>query len=393
MRILHINKYLYAKGGAEVYMLRTARQQAQAGHTVAVLGAGQPDALVGDVGVDAFSVPDVDYHSVPARQKPGTAARVLWNPEMARRVSAAAASFRPDVVHLHNYAHQLTSAILAPLRRSGARIVYTAHDYKLICPAYVASVDGADCFACSHKLTAKPVKVSCHHGSRPWSAVVIAEAAVTRRAQALPDVVVAPSAFMQQRVTDSWLGPDVSVTLVRNPVDSTQLRWKGDGDYLLYVGRLSREKGVDLLIEAAADLGTSLAVAGDGPERPRLESIARERGARVDFLGHVGSAQLDSLRTSCLAQIIPSTWPENAPLAALEAGAMGTPIVASRRGGLPELADQGAASVCIDEVTASGLSGALATLATLTPEPERFSEMHGWRTHLDALDRVYLGGA
>lgn len=389
MRILHINKFGYLKGGAEVYMARLANRQEAAGHEVAIL-AGSFDPAAVSPAVRGYSLEIPDYHELRGTiDRVRAASEVIWNPRAASQVQAVVEDFRPDVVHLHNYAHQLSAAIVPALKSARVRVVHTAHDYKLVCPAYVANVEGRDCFACSTRISPKLLSKNCHHDSKSWSAVVAVESAVVRHKRAVPDVILAPSKFMLDRLSESWLANDSDLRLAINPSDWDGSEWRGSGDYLLFVGRLSREKGIDALMKAAHEAGIALKIAGDGPLRLELESFATARNQDVEFLGHLSSSDLSTYRLDCVAQVIPSSWPENAPLSLLEAASAGVPVVASRRGGLPEFADHGARIAMIENVDAPSLKRALDELKTVDADLERFRAITSWTRHLDTVFESY----
>jgi glycosyltransferase involved in cell wall biosynthesis len=141
---------------------------------------------------------------------------------------------------------------------------------------------------------------------------------------------------------------------------------------VLYAGRLSHEKGVDLLIRAVAGTSLEVRVAGTGPEEGRLMALARELGAPVTFLGHLARPALQEELARALAVVVPSTWPENCPLIVLEAMAAGRPLVASRVGGLPELARDGEEGVLVEAGNVEELRAALLALAG---DPARAAEL------------------
>lgn len=375
-------------------MLRTAERQAANGQTVGVLGA-EADRAGLHPSVQMFDLYVPDYHALKGLAKVRAAKNVLWSKPAALVVRKALEDFRPDVVHLHNYAHQLSSSILAEIKGKNIPCIYTAHDYKLICPAYVANVDDKDCFSCSAKLSMKLLHERCHHDSTPWSAVVGLEAMLVRKGKLLPDKIIGPSQFMADAMRSSWLGELADVLLLRNPVERSGHRWTGKGDFLLYVGRLSREKGVGQLVNAAVAMGVPLKIAGEGPLRSALENLAYSSNASVEFLGHIEQSSLALLRKECKAQVVSSTWPENAPLSALEAAADGVPLIVTARGGLPEFVTMGATVAVVDDLGQDELARAIKSLPDIQGDQDRFWLETSWDTHLDVLNKIYadsLGG-
>ena len=136
MRILHVNKYLYRRGGAESYMQAVADLQRDAGHEVAFFGMDHPDNEL--LPYQEHFPPYLELEPAPASAVAKVAGfgRMVWSTSARRGIDAVAADYRPDVVHLHNTYHHLSPSILGPLARRGIPVVMTLHDYKLACPTY-----------------------------------------------------------------------------------------------------------------------------------------------------------------------------------------------------------------------------------------------------------------
>lgn len=387
VKILHVNKFAYSKGGAEEYMLRLASAQRKAGNEVWVFGSLGKES--GDADPATIDYPVIDFHAAHGVEKLSAVREVLWSRRAARSIRDVLADVKPDVVHVHNYAHQLSSSIFPAISASGALSVHTAHDYKLICPAYVATRRGHDCFNCSRRIDPRLLIDRCHHGSTAWSALVAAESTLNRALRILPDKIIAPSQFMFDRLADGWID-DSRLRMVRNPANSSGLTWVGGGP-LLYVGRLSREKGIERLIRATVEAGLSLDVAGDGPLREELTAIANAE--QVRFHGHIDQSDLADLRSRTTAQVVPSDWPENAPLSVLECVVDGVPVVATRRGGLPEFEDMGARIALVDEITADSLTAAVAQIEARPGDSGGLRVDLSWENHVSLLDAIYGGAA
>jgi glycosyltransferase involved in cell wall biosynthesis len=390
VRILHVSKFGWQKGGAEAYILRACERLAVLADVEVGLWAADSVGLADVARYDA-SIPD--FHGARGlREKVDAAATVMWSRAAQRSLSIVLDDFAPDVVHLHNYAHQFSSSILELLRERRIPTVATAHDYKLICPSYLAVRDGRDCFDCATRLSFTPVRAKCLNDRATWSAVALAEAMLVRRRRLAPDVVLAPSEFMLERLDASWLRPLSALRLLRYPVDPSGMTWEG-GEYLLYAGRLSGEKGVEELIVRSQELSLPLKIAGDGPERERLEALA-VGAPDIEFFGHVDEVALGALRRRCLAQVVPSAWPENFPLTSLEAAADGVPLIVSNRGGMSELIRMGARGAVINTPDISGWRQALADIQLLHPLSELdqlrlFRDRVSWESHLPNLLEVY----
>jgi glycosyltransferase involved in cell wall biosynthesis len=371
VRVLHVNKFLYRRGGAESYMLDLAGLQAAAGHQVEFFGMAHPDNPPYRY---ATHFPDhVQLEPPPTRadRQLGAVARMVWSPSARRGMEAVLRSFRPNVVHLHNIYHQLSPSVLRPLAEHRIPTVMTLHDYKLVCPSYLFLAQGKVCEACLDGHFRHAVTRRCKDGSLAASAVLALESSVHRRIGAYGpvQVFICPSRFLAAKVAQGGVYPDRLEQLSSFVVthDVTPKAQPGGG--VVYAGRLSHEKGVDVLVEAVARLGRGrLEIVGDGPERSRLEALAAARApGRVHFHGRVPRERvLELLRAGAVA-VMPSRCHDNQPMAVLEAFGCGVPVVATNLGGLPELLADG----CGEVVPPDDPDAMAATLGRLLAQPGR----------------------
>jgi glycosyltransferase involved in cell wall biosynthesis len=279
---------------------------------------------------------------------------------MARVVDA----FAPDVVHLHNVYHQLSPSLLRPLQRRGIPAVMTLHDYKLACPSYQFLDHGKPCQACLGGHFSQAIRRRCKGGSLSASTLAAFELWIHTTLGAYHPVgrFICPSRFMAQKMEEAGVFPD-RLRWVPHFMDLAGIPSRdqaGPWQPVVFAGRLSPEKGVDTLIEAAAWDGISLEIAGDGPERARLEELAgRIAPGRVRFHGLLPKAEVLALFRSAAAVAVPSRWWENQPMTVLEALASGTPVVASDLGGLSELIEPGVTGVLVPPDDPEALARAL----------------------------------
>lgn len=246
------------------------------------------------------------------------------------------------IVHAHNLHPTFGWRSLAAAQRAGARVVLHLHQYRMVCAIGVCFRDGAECTRCHGSNTLPGVLLNCR-GSRAEAVAYGAALSVwQRRLAAHVDTFVVPSRFARARLQQ--LGAPVDGAFVvphvtRSFAAAPPARPEG---HALVVSRLAPEKGVDLAIEACRIAGLELVVAGDGPERARLEQLAAAGesdgpAGRVRFVGQVGDAALATLRASASVAVVPSRSAETFGLAAAEAMAAGLPVAATRVGALPEL--------------------------------------------------------
>src|SRR5688572_1402328 len=265
MRVLQVNKFGRPTSGADKYFLALARALSARGNTVATLSMAPCD----DVGGTSYTVPAIDFHELSGVRDRAAAARtVLRSPDAEHEIDHAIRDFKPDLVHFHNIAHHLSSAVVEAAKVAGLPTVMTAHDSKLICPAYLSLRDGSPCAKChGHSVTAG-VKHRCLHGSLAWRVLGAVDARRTRRRhkRAVPDLVICPSQHLASMFEASWLAT-TSTTLrtVSNPVAAPPQRTtRGPKSGGIYVGRLSYEKGVDVAIRASKASNVALVIVGDG---------------------------------------------------------------------------------------------------------------------------------
>lgn len=390
-----MNKFGTRTSGADNYFLDVASRLTGHGIEVAYL-CMRPSDVPADASV--FEVPDVEFHGhrSPAEQL-SAARRVLWSREGADTMQKALRVFRPDVVHLHNYAHQLSSSVIASARRAGVPTVATAHDYKFVCPAYTAVRDGRPCFRCAGQNPTHCIGGRCLHGSLSWSTVAAAESALVRagRAKRVPELILAPSQYMADRLAASWLSrAGVHVELLRNPIGWTERveSWPARSCRGIYVGRLSSEKGLDVMIRAAARSGVGITVVGDGPQREVLEQLAADLRAPVQFAGFLRGEALEREWERAGFFVMTSTWPENAPLALLEGMVRGLPALLTDVGGLPELINAygGGSLVPPGDVEATAVQ--LSAFSVGAVGPANVGDLArdlSWHSHLGGLTAHY----
>jgi glycosyltransferase involved in cell wall biosynthesis len=241
------------------------------------------------------------------------------------------------VVHAHNLHPLFGWRALAAAREAGARTLLHLHNYRLFCAIGVAYRDGAPCFRCRLDHTRPGLRLRCR-GSLPEAAVY---AAALRRQQPRlfehVDRFVAVSDALAAHVRDLGLPPSLTATLPNFIPDDEFAAGSAaaEGEFALVAGRLSEEKGFDTAIAAARSAGVPLVIAGAGPDEARLRGLAA--GGSVRFVGRLDRATLGNLRRRAAVVLAPSRWEEPCPYSVLEALAAGVPVLASDRGGLPEV--------------------------------------------------------
>jgi glycosyltransferase involved in cell wall biosynthesis len=403
MRILHVNKFLYRRGGAEGYMEDVAQLQRNAGHVVEFFGMTHPENEPRRFESYFPSYIEMDPAPSGLAERAKGVARMVWSTSAQRGMDAVVDQFKPDVVHLHNIYHQLSPSILRPLARRGIPAVMTLHDYKLACPTYqFLGADGDVCEECLGRQFHQCTINACKGGSRVASLAMTIELSLHTLTGAYGPVgrFVCPSRFMLDKMIAGRVYPD-RLRHVPHFVDTAGVTAKSSaGGPLVYAGRLAHEKAVDTLIEAVGLLGggTELVVAGDGPDGPALRALAeRVAPGQVNFVGRLTKPDLVALLNSAIAACVPSRWYENQPLSVLEAFAAGLPVVGTAIGGIPELVDDGVDGYLAPVDDTAALAAVLSKVLDSPSEAlamgqaarHKAETQHAPDVHVAAIDAVY----
>lgn len=334
MRILLSNKFYYRRGGDCIYMLNLEQLLKEHGHDVAVFAMDYPDNE---------ETPWKKYF--PSNMSKLMAfTRPFGAREAKNKFGKLLDDFRPDVVHLNNIHTQLSPVIAELAHGRGIRTVWTLHDYKLLCPRYDCLRGGKEiCELCFNgdKIPCKTYR--CMKGSKLASEIGYREAMTwnRKRLEECTDLFICPSRFMAEKMAQGGFRKD-KLKVLCNFIDIEKCRKDGyaKDDYYCYVGRLSHEKGVCTLVEAAARLPYKLKVIGGGPLLEQLKIKNEQLKGNVEFLGFRQWADIKDIVGKARFTVIPSEWYENNPLSVIEAECLGTPVLGARIGGIPELIDE-----------------------------------------------------
>lgn len=350
MRVLLSNKFYYRRGGDCIYMLNLEQLLKAHGHEVAVFAMDYTENI------------DTPWRKYFPRNMSKLMAltRPFGSHEVKRKFSKLLDDFRPDVVHLNNIHTQLSPVIAELAHRRGTRVVWTLHDYKLLCPRYDCLRDGKIvCEQCFNGDKTPCRTYRCMKRSRMASEVGYREAVMwnRERLEAYTDLFICPSRFMAEKMAQGGFRKD-KLKVLCNFIDVEKCR-KDDyskDDYYCYVGRLSHEKGVATLVEAASRLPYRLKVIGGGPLLEQLKIKNEQLKDNVEFLGYKQWEEIKEIAGRARFTVIPSEWYENNPLSVIEAECIGTPVLGARIGGIPELISDGVNGMTFESGNAVGLA-------------------------------------
>jgi glycosyltransferase involved in cell wall biosynthesis len=300
------------------------------------------------------------------------AAQTLWSPRTHNEVKARIQGFKPDVIHVHNSIPLISPSVYWAAASAGVPVVQTLHNFRLLCPQAMLLREGRICEDCVARPPWRAVAHGCYRGSRTQSAVLAGMLQGHRWLGTWRDkvtVYIALNEFCRRKFIEGGL-PAERIRVKPNFVDLPAPPAGTPRDGLLFVGRLSHEKGVDVLAQAVALAGEAmpvLRVAGSGPDG---EGLGRSPG--VQMLGALAPAAVYEQMRRARALVLPSVWYEAFPRTIVEAFANGLPVVASRLGALPELVQDGHTGILFEPGNAADLA---AKLAWVKDHPDEMAQM------------------
>lgn len=282
-----------------------------------------------------FFVSNVDYHgSMGIWSKIKQGAKFIHSREAVEKIKRIILEESPEIAHLHNIYHQLTPSIIPVLKENGVKVILTLHDGKLICPSYLMLKKGGTCTACKGRYFWRPITKRCQ-GSLTEELLLLMEAYwhKWKGSYEAVDLFIAPSQFVADLV--SMRIPKDKIQVLHNGISTDKFRptYRDEG-YALFFGRLSKEKGIETLLEAHRALRNIpiLKVVGTGPVEDKL----RREYPDAEFLGYNQGDDLNNIIANACFVVVPSEWYENCSMVVLEAMALGKPVIGSRIGGIPE---------------------------------------------------------
>ena len=332
-KILVANKFYYPRGGDCVYAINLVELLQSHGHDVAVFSMRHPGTL--STKWSTFFPSEVQFSL--GRRFFNAVLRPFGTKEVKQKYNALLDCFQPDIVHLNNIHTQLSPVIAELAHQRGIKVVWTLHDYKLLCPRYDCLRNGKtvceDCFVDKTNV----LKNKCMKNSLFASYIAYKEAMcwTRERLEACTDAFICPSQFMASEMEKGGFDKRKLHTLC-NFLDVIKCQRDSyeKEDWYCFVGRLSHEKGVKTLIEAANQLPYKLIVIGDGPLRSELELLSK---SNIEFVGQKQWDDLKGFVGKARFSVIPSEWNEVFGLVIIESQCLGTPVLGAKIGGIPEL--------------------------------------------------------
>lgn len=328
--------------------------------------------------------------------------QIPYNFENYNRLFRLLQTNLPDVAHVHNIFPLLSPSVYSVLKKYHLPVVQTVHNYRFLCPNGLFFINGQICEDCLHKGLFSCVKKKCMHDSWATSAMYAAAVGLAWRTGNIPnniDIFIALNRFGRDKLIQGGI-PAEKIRICGNFIEHIADHPQAKADYVLYLGRLSSEKGLHTLFKAMQVLPphVRLKVAGSGPLEPELKDFAaRHLGGKVEFLGFVSGEEKTRLISHALCMVVPSEWYENFPISVVESLSLGTPVIASRMGGLPEMIEHQETGLLFTAGDAEDLAQQILTIysdrestkamskAAIEAARVRFSK----ETHLRELMSIY----
>lgn len=338
MRILLVNKFHYLKGGSEKYYFELGNLLKEKGHEVAYFSMKNPKNIC--TGEKEYFVEPIDLNNGSKLK----ALDVIYSKENYKKMQEALDDFKPDIVHLNNFQRQLSESIIEPILKRKIPIVFTAHDVQAVCPAIVMlDKEKNICEKCIGGKYNNCIKNNCIKNSKLKSVLGAIEGKYYRKRNVYTkkiDYIVTPSEFYKNKMVEDGI-PEHKIESIHNFINLKDYNLKTENnDYGLYVGRLSKEKGILNLIEAFSKLqDKKLYIAGEGPEKEKIEEIIKNKNiqSNIIMLGYLKQEAVKEYIRKASFIIVPSVWYENCPYSILETQAIGKAVIGADIGGIPEL--------------------------------------------------------
>jgi glycosyltransferase involved in cell wall biosynthesis len=326
----------------------------------------QEVALLREAGhrVDRFERRSDDIAAMSLPRKALVPLGVPWNPAARRAMAVRLRAERPDVVHVHNTFPLLSASVVDACRDAGVPVVATLHHYMQVCPSGTLYRNGSVCTACVGRLPLPAVRYGCYRGSAAATVPLAVSLEINRRRwwSSVSRFLCISAAQRQTLIANGM--PAELLSVKYNFVPDTELRRSGSGEYLLYLGRLTEEKGVRLLmaawdrIAATGGLGVPLVVAGAGPLADEVTKWAAARHD-VSFVGRLDAGASRATVARSVAVVVPSLWLETFGLVVVEAMAACVPAVVAGHSSLAELVTDGVTGLTFTPGDVAALAEAL----------------------------------
>lgn len=338
LKVIFLNNYFYIRGGAEAVFFNEMELLKLNGHMVVPFSRHFIKNLNSEY--SQYFPSDFSYETCFFVKKVAIALKMIYSIESRKWFDVLLSNIKPDIIHAHNIYGRLTYSVIDVAKTKKVPVVMTLHDYKLICPSYTMLLNDKPCEKCKGFYFYNCLLTRCHKGSLSASIVYTLESYLNHcfKKFAWIKYLICPSMFSLKKHLEAGL-PEEKLVHLPNfvKIEDYEPNYKC-GDYILYVGRLSKEKGVLTLLKAIKGIDMQLKIVGEGPMKEVCEKFVSENNLNsVQFLGYKSGEELKQLYRDAAFLVIPSEWYENQPMTVIESFAYGKPVIGSNIGGIPEM--------------------------------------------------------
>lgn len=341
MKILLINKFWYQRGGSETYNFALIDALERMGHEVIFFGMKDERNI--STPYEQYFVSNKDFNNNGIASKVNAAKDFFYSKEAAEKMELLINNEHPDIAHIGLIHRQLTFSIVSVLKKHNIPMVMTMHDLIFACPNYTMLNNGHVCEKCETGSSINCVRNKCIKNSYAKSLLGALEKSylVQHRYYDYIDLYITEcelykTLFIKSKVTKSRIICKTNFL----PINQ-EYKFNPDfGDYILYFGRFSKEKGIITLLKAHKLLKSKykLILVGAGPIENEIKNyISKNKLTNIELPGPIYGEHMDEIIQKARVIVTPSEWYENCPYALLQSMARGKIEVVSNIGGLPEL--------------------------------------------------------
>lgn len=347
MKILEVNNFQYVRGGSDVMYLNTSKLLREAGHDV--IEFSQESSTNEQSDFSKYFPKYLNFAEAGITEKMRLMSNFFFSSQASKNLKKLIRDHKPDIAHLHIFYGGLTSSILPVLKDNNIPIVVTLHEYKLLCPVYtLLDNKGLVCEKCCNGNSMHAITNKCSKGSLPNSIIIAAETLYR-------DFFFNPKNYFDRIICVSQFSKKIHVTHrpeltsklehiynFSNDLENEPYHYK-EGKYLLYFGRLSREKGIATLLKAFIKTsGLTLKIVGSGPLKEEIEEfIMTNPTSSIQLIGFKKGNELYEIIKNASFVIVPSEWYENNPMTIIESYFLGKPVIGADIGGISEIINNG----------------------------------------------------
>lgn len=343
-----VNRYHSNRGGDSVYAFELTYLLRSQGHKVIPFAMKDDEHNDKSEYTDYF-VDNIDFVQSLDKSNLKTyvhvISRAFYSRHARKKVSLLIRDTMPDIAHLQTIHHHISPSIIDEFKKYRLPVVWTIHDYALVCPTTLFLSNGKICEACLGKRFYMAAFKKCKYGSFKASVVAALETYLHHAMRIIRqvDVLIAPSLFMKDKLIQHGI-EDSKIVHIPNCINVKAFHPNYNcGEYVVFLGRLAREKGVTTLLRAMKQMPKiKLMIIGTGPLEGNLkEEVRKNNILNVIFMGYKTREEIVPLIRDSSFIIVPSEWYENLPMVIMEASALGKPVIASRIGGIQEMVEDG----------------------------------------------------